>query len=259
MPTTLDPPLHDEVISELEQVTLPETDGVPLESPWHRDNINLLADSLKHHWRHRSDFFVGGNMCVYYSLKQARNRDFIGPDVFVVSGGVDLQTPRDVWAIWRENNRGLDVAIELLSPSTATHDRTDKKDIYEQTLRTPEYFCYDPETHLLEGWRLDNRHCYRPMERSADGRLWSEELELWLGTWTGEYSLTPGTWLRWFDPHGNVCLLEAENAACRADEEARRADEEARRADEEAHRANLAEAEVRRLRELLDAQGAPNS
>lgn len=236
MSTILAPPPIDPVIMELEQVTLPETDGVPLDSPWHRDNINLLCDSLKYRWRDRRDFFVGGNMCVYFSLRQARNRDFLGPDVFVVNGRVDLSTPRDVWAIWLENNRGLDVAIELLSPSTVHHDRTDKKDIYEQSLGTPEYYCYDPETQLLEGWRLNNRHCYQPMERSADGRLWSEELELWLGTWTGEYSQSHGTWLRWFDPHGNVCLLAAED---------------------EARRADRAEAEVRRLRELLSAQGTP--
>ncbi|MFM9964762.1 MAG: Uma2 family endonuclease [Planctomycetaceae bacterium] len=252
MSTIFVPSGYEQVLADLDQLELPETDGVPLDSPWHRDNINLLADSLKHQWRHRPDFFVGGNMSVFYSVKQARNRDFLGPDVFVVNGGVDRHAPRKVWTIWQENNRGLDVVIELLSPSTADHDRTDKKDLYEQRLRTPEYFCYDPETQVLEGWRLDNRHCYQPMERSEDGRLWSEELELWLGTWTGEYSQTFGTWLRWFDHHGNVCLLEAED-------EARRADDEARRADDEARRADLAEAEVRRLRELLNAQGTLNS
>ena len=115
MSTILDPPQYEQVLAELQQIMLPETDGVPLDSPWHRDNINLLADSLKHHWRHRQDFFVGGNMAVYFSLKQARNRDFLGPDVFVVNGRVDLQTPRDVWAIWQENNRGLDVAIEYIA------------------------------------------------------------------------------------------------------------------------------------------------
>ena len=92
------------------------------------------------------------------------------------------------------------------------------------------------------------------MERSAEGRLWSEELELWLGTWTGEYSLTSGTWLRWFDPQGHVCLLAAEDEARRADDEAQRADDESRRADDEARRADMAEAEIRRLRELLKAQ-----
>jgi Uma2 family endonuclease len=109
---------HEPLLQNMESVTLPETDGVPLGNIWHRLNINLLCESLGHHWRHRRDFFVGGNMCVFHSVEQARNRDFLGPDVFVTQGG-DRDKPRDVWAIWQENNRGLDVAIELLSPSTA--------------------------------------------------------------------------------------------------------------------------------------------
>ncbi len=32
----------------------------------------------------REDGYVGGNMLVYYSLKQVHNQDFRGPDVFVV-------------------------------------------------------------------------------------------------------------------------------------------------------------------------------
>ncbi|HLQ45505.1 MAG TPA: hypothetical protein VK137_12290, partial [Planctomycetaceae bacterium] len=73
-------------LEELESLELPETDGMPLDSAWHRDCINLLVDSLKNHWRHRTDFFVAGNMCLYYSMEQAKRRDFLGPDVFVVQG-----------------------------------------------------------------------------------------------------------------------------------------------------------------------------
>ena len=231
---------HEPLLQNIESVILPETDGVPLENVWHRLNINLLCESLGHHWRHRRDFFVGGNMCVYYSVEQARNRDFLGPDVFVTQG-VDRDKLRDVWAIWQENNRGLDVAIELLSPSTANHDLTDKKDIYEQTLRTPEYFCYDPETQTLTGWRLDWRRHYQRIEPAPDGRLWSDELELWLGTWEGQYDDVRTAWLRWFDASGNLCQLPAEW--------------EAERANAEAQRANAAEREVARLKQILAAQG----
>ena len=32
----------------------------------------LLRDSLRQHWRGRQDFYVAGNVFVYYSAKQAR-------------------------------------------------------------------------------------------------------------------------------------------------------------------------------------------
>lgn len=45
------PPTVDELVTE---------DGEPLESEWHRAEINRLVDSLRQHWRERSDFYAGG-------------------------------------------------------------------------------------------------------------------------------------------------------------------------------------------------------
>ena len=59
-------------------------DGKLLETKRHRIAMNLLIDSLYQHWSDRKDFFVGGNMFIYYSSIQAKNRDFKGPDFFVV-------------------------------------------------------------------------------------------------------------------------------------------------------------------------------
>ena len=255
MSTTASPAMHESLLHEAETIFLPETDGVPLENIWHRKNINLLCDSLENHWKDRRDFFVGGNMCVYYSVDQARNRDFLGPDVFVVQG-VDRDKPRQVWATWREDNHGLDVVIELLSPTTANHDQTDKKDLYEQKLHTRNYFCYDPDSHTIIGWRLDSRLHYQKIEPASDGRLWCEELGLWLGTWEGQYGSVHDTWLRWFEESGKPCLLLDESEAQRADAEAKRADAAAKRADVEAQHAQRAEAELDRLKKLLAAQGA---
>ena len=63
-------------------VQLIETDGEPLETLWHFMSIVLLIDSVRHHFHPRTDFFVGGNMFIYYSEEQARNRDYRGPDFF---------------------------------------------------------------------------------------------------------------------------------------------------------------------------------
>ena len=104
-------------VPEVPDIELPYEDGEPLESHWHRLQINLFGDMLDQSWQGRTDFFAGGNMFVYYSLEQARNRDYKGPDFFVVKG-VDRSRQRRSWIVWQEGGRYPDVIIELLSPTT---------------------------------------------------------------------------------------------------------------------------------------------
>src|SRR5947209_5684265 len=132
----------------LPAVKLIESDGVPLESPWHVGAISLLIELLTWYWRARDDFYVGGNMFLYFSEEQARNRDYRGPDFFFVDG-INRFPSRPYWAVWQEGGRYPNVIIEFLSPTTAEEDRTTKKRLYERTFRTPEYFCYDPDTQRL--------------------------------------------------------------------------------------------------------------
>ena len=147
---------------------LPEEDGIPLETDWHRLQINLLDDVVTQRWRDRVDFFAGGNMFVYYSVKQARNRDYRGPDFFVVKN-IDGSYPRQKWVVWEENGRYPDVIIELMSPSTAQEDLGAKKALYEQTFHTADYFCYDPDEQKLYGWRLANKVMSPWLSMSRDG------------------------------------------------------------------------------------------
>ena len=93
---------------------LPYDDGEPLETPRHRSAMNLLIRSLDHHWIDRNEYFVGGNMFLYYSATQAKNRDFRGPDFFV-SLEVDRSRDRKYWAIWDEGGKYPDVIVELMS------------------------------------------------------------------------------------------------------------------------------------------------
>ena len=96
---------------------LPEDDGEPLETPWHRKSMNLLIDSLEWHWRDRDDYYVGGNMFIYFSGDPSYYKRFRGPDFFVVLD-VPRFKPRRKWEIWNEHGRLPDVIIELLSPTT---------------------------------------------------------------------------------------------------------------------------------------------
>lgn len=199
-------------------------DGEPMESNNHRVAMNLLIQALKYYWRDRQDFFVGGNMFVYYSINQVKNQDFKGPDFFVVLD-VDGTINRDAWIAWEEDSRLPDVVIELMSPSTAEVDLTTKKDIYERKLKTQDYFVYNPKNpNSLRGWQLINRR-YQSLSPNQQGRLYCESLGLWLGIWEGKIENSQGTWLRFFDADGNVVLMGDEAETQRAELERQQKEE----------------------------------
>lgn len=244
---------------------LPYDDGEPMESPWHRDAMILLIDSIGTYWADRTDFFVGGNMFVYFSSERVFHRDFRGPDFFVVKG-VERGRRRVSWVAWEEGGRLPEVIVELISHTTAAVDRGPKKALYGDTFRTPEYFCYDPRTDLLEGWRRAAGTGYVPIPPEADGRMWCEQLGLFVGRWDGSYLETTGRLLRFFTRDGALVRTAAEiqaeqarAASLRARIEAQRAGFESDRANTEAARANAeaaaratAEDELARMKAELD-------
>lgn len=258
------------------KIDLVYEDGIPMESDWHRNAMNLLIEVISQLWRDRKDYFVGGNMFIYFDPNQVKRRNFRGPDFFVVKDIEDNTHWRDAWVLWEEDWKVPDIVIELTSKSTEAEDRGPKKDIYEHILQVPDYICYNPETKALFGWRLVNGQ-YQELLPNDRGWLWCESLGLWIGTWEGTYlGRRIGTWPRFFDQEGNLMLMgrevEAEQAflaaerakaeAERAEAEAERAEAEAERAEAEAERAEaeaearrVAEAEVERLGALLKQQG----
>lgn len=158
----------------------------------------LLISTLRWHWRDRRDYFCCGNLSVFYNFAPIKK---LGPDFFVALG-VD---PRDrgSWMVWREDGRYPDVIVELLSESTTANDRGDKKQIYQDTFRTPAYFLFDPETGELEGYRLESG-TYRRIEPDANGLLACEPLGLAFGVHDG--------WLRYFTPDGALIETAEEEA-----------------------------------------------
>ncbi len=249
----------------LPEVPLPPTnlvfdDGEPLETNRHRIAMNVLIDSSLQVFQGKTDLFVGGNMFVYYSRNQVMNRDFRGPDFFVVLD-VDGNRERLGWVVWEEEGRYPDVIVELLSSSTAQIDRTEKKHIYERTFHTLEYYIYDPfDPKSLEGWRLDARHRYQPLQPSEHNWLWCETLGLWLGLWEGSIRREPPTgtcqWLRFYNQDGELILLPeevAEQERQRAEQERQRAEQEHQRAEQERQRAERLAARLRALGENPDA------
>ena len=248
------PPTQDE---------LPCDDGVPMETERHKLQMDLLIYALKP-WLNRQaeGGYVGGNMFMYFSLEQVRNRDFRGPDVFVVLGVPRRE--RKSWVLWEEG-KGPDVVIELLSGQTAGEDKGRKKTIYQNQLKVAEYFWFDPFDP--DDWAgFDLHHgVYEALPPDDRGCLISKRLGLALVRWQGNYADVEATWLRWATLEGNLLptpqemaeaeAQRAETEKQRAETEKQRAETEAQRAETEARRAVEAEAEVARLQALLASQG----
>ncbi|MCY7285876.1 MAG: Uma2 family endonuclease [Cyanobacteria bacterium CAN_BIN43] len=178
-----------------------ESDEPELESDLHRDQIDILLKCLKAWWKDRDDFYATGNLTIYYSPDQVTTRDFRGPDFFVVLGAENR--PRKSWMLWAEQGKYPNVIVELLSDSTAAVDRGLKKQLYQDTFRTPEYFWFHPHTLEFKGFYL-SRGEYQPIEPNQQNWLWSKELGLYLGVLESE--------LRFFAPDGQLVPTPGEQA-----------------------------------------------
>ncbi len=204
------------------------SDEPELESDFHRDQIDLLLRLMKWIWRDRNNTYCSGNTTVYYDPLQRTNRNFRGPDLYVVLGADPRQ--RNSWMTWREDGKYPNVVIELLSNSTAKvdtavatlRDRTTKKTLYQNQWKLPNYVWFHPETKEFKGFRLVNG-LYVELIANGAGQLWCEELQLFLGLENG--------FLRLFSEDGQLVLGPDEEAALRAESEALRADRAENRAD----------------------------
>lgn len=218
------------------QADLPCDDGIPMETQRHKVQMDMLIDTLSPWLAARSDGYVGGNMFVYFSLAQVKNQDFRGPDFFAVLGVPKGE--RLSWVVWQEG-KPPDVVIELLSESTAAQDKNEKKLIYQNLLRVPEYFWFDPFNP--EDWAgfFLNRGVYQSIVPNAQNQLVSQSLGLALVRWQGDYKAINTTWLRWATLDGELLPTPQEIA------------------DEQRQRAEQAESQLRQVAINLLQQGMP--
>ncbi|MBF2066434.1 MAG: Uma2 family endonuclease [Calothrix sp. C42_A2020_038] len=187
MSTTQELEISQDTIEDTqENVILPPSnlysDEPPLETELHLEQIIILLKCLKWLWRDRNDFYAAGNLTIYYNTSKLKTKDFRGPDFFVV---LDTQPKiRKSWTVWEEDGKYPNLILEILSPSTASTDKGFKKKLYQNTFRTLDYFWFDPESLEFEGFHLlDGK--YERLQPNAQGHLWSQQLELYLGVYQG--------------------------------------------------------------------------
>ncbi|MGE0820841.1 MAG: Uma2 family endonuclease [Candidatus Binatia bacterium] len=230
--------LPDEVLSCTEPITepdiladidslpteddLPYDDGEPMETARHREQMEVLINSLQTYWSERRNYYVGGNMFLHYDPHSRKK--FRGPDFFLV---LDVkQRERKSWVVWQEGMRFPDVIIELLSDSTREVDKGEKKTLYERVFHTGEYYLYDPVSQEFVGYHLQGPHPhYEEVKPDATGKIYSPTTKLYL--------IVQNDWLRWMTPEGMLLPTPMELAS----QERRRAEQERQRAEQERQRA----------------------
>jgi hypothetical protein len=189
--------------------------------------------------------------------------------VFFVRGIPNSE--RRCYLVWEEG-KGPDVIFEISSKSTYKTDIGTKRLLYQNVLKVPEYFLFDPyEEYLspsLQGYRL-RKGVYVPI-KPIRGRLYSNHLGLEMGR--------QGRMLRLYDPatgqpllsrtellederrlrvHAQTELFLARMDTHQAEAEKQKAEAEKQKAEAEKQKA---EAETRQLAEALrqveEARGA---
>lgn len=178
----------------------PTSDGRPMaETDLHRELMFDLIKTLQAYYAADPMVYVSGNLLVFY-VPGDRLRH-LSPDVFVVKGVSKRERPN--YLTWEEG-KGPDVVMELTSSSTRDEDVQDKYQLYQNNLRVPEYFLFDPLGDYLDpplrGYRLRGDK-YAPI-RPFRGRLPSKVLGLHLER--------HGRSLRLYDPAAKQWLLTPE-------------------------------------------------
>lgn len=232
-----------------EEIEYPESDGQPLESDAHVQEMIDLRVALRKYFQGQ-DVYVGSNLFIYY--EEGNPRASLGPDVFVTLGVSSAR--RRLYKVWEEGKPPT-VVFEITSRSTRREDLGRKKDLYVR-LGVEEYFLHDVLGECmmprLQGFRLEDGR-YRRVELDADGCLESRALGLRMRE-DGE----DGMWLRLIDPTTGELLLTPEEEILKAErEEAARCEAEQRVEQavagrrEAEQRAALAEERTRALEEEL--------
>jgi Uma2 family endonuclease len=177
------------------------SDEPEMESSLHYMQLLLLVTCLDWLWRDKNDYFIGANLTIYFSRQQLRNRDFRGPDFFLVKQ--TQKRPRKSWVVWEEDGKYPNLIIELLSTSTADTDRNLKKNLYQDRFHTPEYFYFSPDSLEFAGFKLVGSE-YEEIAANNNGWRWSQELSLYLGIESGK--------LRYFTANGSLVPTPEEAA-----------------------------------------------
>jgi Uma2 family endonuclease len=226
------------------EVVYPDSDGEPMgETGFHVHATLHLYGALLNFFCHAADVYVVADMFLYY--EEGNPRACKAPDVMVIKG-VDKHERR-TFKTWEEQAVPC-VIFEMTSKSTMVEDLVVKSILYA-SLGIREYFVFDPLHEYLEnqliGFCLEGKE-YIPIQPTNGSSLFSKELRLIL---TPEEDI-----LRLIEPDTGKPVPDYVESLAIAQQEAQRAEQETQRAEQERKRAEVAEAELARLRAMINTR-----
>ena len=126
-------------------VEYPGEDGEPMaENEWQARTMEDTFHALNGRFKADPNIHVAKDLLVYYD--ESNPNRALAPDVFVTRGvAPGLRSSYRIW----EERRAPEFVLEVASPSTATNDATEKKDLYARW-GVREYWLFDPRGGLHE-------------------------------------------------------------------------------------------------------------
>ncbi|MCG8350090.1 MAG: Uma2 family endonuclease [Chloroflexales bacterium] len=228
------------------EIVYPESDGQPMADNTKQFRwIVTIEGGLEACFAQNSDVFVAGDLLWYPVEGQPAIRT--APDALVVFGRP--KGDRGSYQQWREDNIPPQVVFEVLSPGNRPADLI-KKFLFYERYGVEEYYIYDPDRGLLDGW----------LRAGAELQA-IETMDGWISPRLGiRFALRDGD-LELYDPDGNkfagyIELIQQREQTRQQAEQARQQAEQARQqAEEERSERERAAARAERLAAQLRAMG----
>ncbi|MCU0494792.1 MAG: Uma2 family endonuclease [Chloroflexaceae bacterium] len=221
-----------------DHLSLPETDGKPVQNFHEHPQSMLLTDAIRPvlDQRHPDGMYaIGQDSGIYWNLEVSLGQDpvrgSIAPDWFYVPGVPPLLDGRvrRSYVFWKELASPL-IVIEFVSgDGSEERDRTPgtgKFWIYEQFIRPPYYAIYEVQPGRVDVYQLEVGE-YVPVPADEYGNYPITSLGAALGIWDGTYQNCDLPWLRWYDLEGKLLPTseeQLEQERLRAEEAQERAE-----------------------------------
>ncbi len=134
-----------------QELIYPDSDGQPMSDNTEQFRwIVIIKENLEILYANDPYVFIAGDL-LWYPVQGSLER--AGPDVMVVFGR--SKGRRGSYKQWEEDGIAPHVVFEILSPGNKTKrgwDSLEMKLNFYETYDVEEYYIYDPDDMILEGW-----------------------------------------------------------------------------------------------------------
>lgn len=149
---TLQPLVSDAIATEIPEIDYPDCDGNPMSDNTEQYRwIVMIKENLEIMYADNPNVFIAGDL-LWYPVRHTQKR--AAPDVMVILGRPKGR--RGSYKQWLEDNIAPQVGFEILSPSNKDRrgrDSLEEKFEFYETYGLQEYYVYDPDDFVLEGWQ----------------------------------------------------------------------------------------------------------